>query len=234
MESAPGALIPHLWQQGMDEAEGDVVAITTTHFVPAADWIAQIRAAHQRHSSPAIGGRVEPTRGGGAVDWATFFLRYGKFVGWRTEGPAPDLAGDNASYKREDLVRHRAELDGGFWEPEFHRLVIREGADLIFVPAIRVTQHTSFGIARFCWQRYHHGRQFGGARARRWSAFQRALRLAASPLIPVVVLAKVVRQALHERRYFGALCCAFPVLACFVAAWSAGEVRGYFDRTQRK
>ena len=82
-------LIPQLWALGIASAQGDLVAITTAHFVPASDWIAQIRAAHQRLNAAGIGGAIDPPRGGSAADWATYFLRYSSPLHSITSKPSP-------------------------------------------------------------------------------------------------------------------------------------------------
>src|SRR5262249_29632667 len=69
-----GRLIPHLWGRGAAGARGDVVALTTSHFTPAADWVAAVRAAHARLAAPAGGGRGDPPRGGGGGGWGAPFL----------------------------------------------------------------------------------------------------------------------------------------------------------------
>lgn len=228
----PEALIPQLWQKGIDGAQGDVVAITTAHFVPAADWVSQIRDAHGRLDSPAIGGAIDPPRGGGAVDWATYFLRYSAYLSWHREETVTDLAGDNASYKRTALAAHRGTLHDGFWEADVHRLMLAEGKTLIFAPTIRVTQRTSFGFSSFCRQRLHHGRTFGRARVRGCRLAERVVRVGSSPLTPLVFLAKILVRVARDRRDWGAFLYSLPVLVCFLSAWTVGEWWGYVSTTR--
>jgi hypothetical protein len=219
-------LIPHLWGLGMARAKGDVVAITTTQFTPAPDWATAIRSAHARLESPAVGGVIEPPCGAGPLAWATFFLRYSAYLGWRQEAVVADLPGDNASYKRRELDAEELIRDG-FWEPDHHRRLRAEGKDLVFVPAIRVMQQRSFGFRRFLGQRLRHGMEFGRSRLRGRGPLYRTLAVAASPLIPVVLLTKIVRRVVRGGRHYGPFLCALPALMCFLLAWSAGEALGY-------
>jgi hypothetical protein len=222
-----GSMIPHLWSLGMDVAEGSIVAITTTHFEPAADWIARVGQAHARLEAAGIGGRIAPPRGGGAASWATYFLRYSNYLGCIHEQAVSEIAGDNASYKREALVAHRAAWHDGFWEPEFHRLLRADGKTLAFVPGIRVTQRASFSIGSFCRQRFAHGRRFGQARVRSTHLLMRLARVVTSPLIPVAVLGKILWRVGRSGCHFGALLRCLPVLILFVFAWTLGETWGY-------
>jgi len=228
LECRTEALIPHLWQMGMDAACGDVVAITTSQFVPADDWIEQIVRAHQEHDTPAVGGRIDPPTNMNPVAWATYFLRYNTYLDWTTKRWVSDIAGDNASYKHDALLRHRAALPDGFWEPDFHRLLLAEGKRLFYTPDIRVRQMGSSGFWTFCKQRYRHARQFGQARLRGKSVGERVFRVVTSPLIPMVFLVKIARAVIGGgARYWGPFVFSLPALSCFLLAWAAGECGGY-------
>lgn len=222
------ALVPQLWSAGIAAATGRVVAVTTSHFTPEPGWVRAVLAAHQRSPAAGIGGRIEPPRGRGAVAWATYFLRYSDYFGWDTERAVTDIAGDNASYKRDALQAHWPTIAGGFWEPDFHARVLAEGGELRFVPEIRMRQHTSYGFLTFCRQRLDHGMHFGSERIRGRSSAERAMRVASAPLIPAVFLGKIAMRVIRSGRDFGPFLGSFPVLAAFVLAWVTGEVSGYW------
>ena len=227
LAAAPTALIPNLWSLGMAAATGEVVAITTAHFVPAPDWIAQIRAAHRRIDSAGIAGPIDPPRGGSLGDWATYFLRYSTGFIYHREQSVHDLIGDNASYRRSALQAHWESIRVGFWEPEFHRRVLAEGRTLTFVPEIRITQKHSFGVSRFCSQRLNHGRHYGRDRMKGKSAWFRLVGILASPLIPFVLLAKIVARLTHKPAYVLPFLASLPVLLLFICSWAVGELWGY-------
>jgi len=226
-QTSPDDLIPHQWSRGMAQAGGDVIALTTAHFAPAPDWVSSLRRAHARLTAPAIGGRIEPPRGGRAVDWATYFLRYSAYLNSDRERTVNDLAGDNASYKRTALETNRDLLRDGFWERELHLRLRAEGEDLVFIPEIRVTQHGSFGFHRFLRQRFQHGKQFGRSRLRGRSPAIRVAATLAAPLIPAVFLGKILGRVARSGRDLGPFLLALPVLLCFLLAWSLGEACGY-------
>ncbi|MEE8526091.1 MAG: glycosyltransferase [Thermoanaerobaculia bacterium] len=220
-------LIPELWARGISAADGEVVALTTAHFVPRPDWLARIREAHRRLDSVGIGGAFDPPRGGSLADWATYFLRYSAYLEYREERDVVEIAADNASYKRSALDAHRELIDDAFWEPDFHRLALAEGETLTFDPTIRVVQRSSFGVRRFCGQRWCHGRQFGASRMRGRSWPMRWAGALAFPLIPLIVVAKVGGRVLRNRRDLGPFAASLPILGLFACAWAAGEVWGY-------
>ena len=227
LEPAGDALIPNLWSKGMAVAHGEIVAITIGQFVPASDWLEQIRQAHRRLDSAGIGGPIDPPRGGSAVDWATYFLRYSNYFKYEQEQTVTDIAGDNASYKRNAIAAHWESISEGFWEPEFHRLVLGAGQSLTFVPEIRVTQRGSFGIGRFCAQRLSHGRHFGRDRMRDKPWIFRLAGFMAAPLIPVMLLGKIVRRLTTKPSYLGPFLASLPVMLLFIVSWAVGEAWGY-------
>lgn len=227
VSASPDLLIPHLWSLGIAAARREVVALTTAHFTPAPDWVSVIRACHARLPSAGIGGKVEPPRGGGLVAWATYFLRYSPYLGYDREQAVADLAGDNAAYKRAVLNAHPECLRDGFWEQEFHKSVRSEGQSLTFIPGMRVRLRTSFGFAPFIRQRLRHGREFGRRRLEGRAPAWRVAAVAASPLIPAVLLGKIALRVLRSRRDWRPFLAALPILCAFVLAWALGEASGY-------
>lgn len=227
VEADADRLIPHLWGIGMARARGGLIAITTAHFTPTPGWVEAIVEVHARLAAPAIGGPIDPPRGGRAVDWATYFLRYSAYFGPDRERAVEDLAGDNASYKRSALAGHPEFARDGFWELDFHRGLRAEGHELVSVPAIRVAQRRSFGFGRFLRQRFEHGTQFGRARLRGRGALVRVVAAMAASLVPAIFLAKIVRRVARSGRDLGPFVVALPALLCFLAAWAMGEARGY-------
>lgn len=220
-------LIPELWSRGMELAGGRHVAITTAHFEPAPDWVRAVRAAHARRRDVGISGPIGAPQGGSAKDWATYFLRYSNTFRLKGEQTVPDIPGDNASYDAAALRRHWSAIAHGFWEPNFHRLVLADGGTLAWIPAMRVTQCASYPFGAFCRQRLLHGREYGSSRVRGRGPAMRHARLLLSPLIPCVFLAKIAGRVAVSRRDYAAFIFALPILSLFVLVWAFGEAWGY-------
>ena len=55
--SSQGSLIPHLWRDGILAARGDLVATTTAHCIPDADWVEKLLSADLDNA--ARGGAIE-------------------------------------------------------------------------------------------------------------------------------------------------------------------------------
>lgn len=226
--AASDLLVPQLWSLGIAAAQGEVVALTTEHCEPAIDWVAQVRTAHARTKAPAIGGPVDPPRAG-LLAWATYFLRYSAYLNYDREQTVPDLAADNGSYKRAAVQAYPEFVNNGFWEQELHARFRRHGQDLVFVPTLRVRLTRSFGFVPFLWQRLRHGRQFGRARMSGRPVVWRMSAIAGSPLIPLILLAKLGLRVWRSRRDRGRFVASLPVLSTFALAWSVGEASAYIS-----
>lgn len=226
LELAPAALVNELWSAGIQASHGAIVALTTAHCIPAGDWVARILEAHE---SPAagVGGAIDGEAGSGLTDWAVFFCRYSRFMPPLAESNGIDIPADNAAYKREPLFRHEAQWRDGFWEPQLHEALLKEGQELKLCPHMHISHRHSFGFTSFLRQRFRHGRQFGGWRATSLTPMKRLAYLAAAPLIPLVLLQRTVRLVFGKGRHVGKLLATLPLLVAFFSAWACGEALGY-------
>ena len=221
-----GALINELWSAGISQSKGEIVALTTAHCVPANDWIEQVIAAHNT-TAAGVGGAIDGDAGGNLVDWAICFCRYSRFLPPLIAGEVDDIPADNAAYKRVPLFRHEREWRDGFWEPQLHRALAQEGLALHNAPAMLVRHRHSYDFAGFMQQRFLHGQKYGRWRASILSPGKRALMLAASPLIPFVLLQRAARRIAGKQGYLPRLIVTLPLLTAFFIAWGCGEAIGY-------
>lgn len=230
--AASESLIPHLWRDGIRLARAKSVALTTAHCIPAPDWIERLKQADTARW-PGIGGVIDNDPAASAANWAIFFLRYSAFAPPRPAGEVEEIAADNAVYSRAHVIEHEDLLAAGFWEPSFHRRFREAGMSLRLDPAMLVVHHGLGSPGRFIKHRYAHGREYGSARAIAKPLGTRLMLLAASPLVPAITVARIVRRVIARPRYAGAFLRSLPWLAAFVMAWTAGEVRGYIDALTR-
>ena len=140
----------------------------------------------------------------------------------------PDLAADNAVYRRSDLLRHDDLLRLGFWEPSFHSRFRAEGIRLLLDPALRIIHRNCYTAREFVAQRFAHGKEFGLSRGRGRSLARRLLLIFLAPgIFPVLMYRRVTgsRQKPELRKQLKG---AWVWLAIFTLAWAAGETCGYF------
>ena len=224
--AAPQSYIPELWEIGINQSAGDIVALTTGHFIPRQDWVEAIRQAHTNPHA-GIGGAIENDPHAGWVDWAIYFCRYTPYMLPFLLATRHDIAGDNASYKRAALEQCQEVRRNGFWEPVVHADMHKCGLALLVSPEIVVTHRKSFALRAFLRQRFHHGRQFGSGRAATMPGAKRLLYIMASPLIPGVFLARIIPRVFLKRRHRLRLLLALPLMTLFLTSWATGELCGY-------
>lgn len=220
----PGALIPELWAHGLRASQGDVVAFTTAHCIVAQDWADALLAALDAGAVGA-GGPLELAESTTPLDWAIYLLRYSAFMPGKPGGPVPEIAGDNAAYRRSALDRHAASLADAFWEVDFHRRVRAEGETLTWVPAAAATVGPSFRFPTILRQRFLHGKHSGRFRTMvqgvpRWRG------VLGAPLVPLVLAGRVVRRTLGVKQASARALASLPILMALAGSWSLGEAWG--------
>lgn len=227
-EGTGASLVPHLWARGIGCARGDLVAVTTSRFVPGSDWLLRMAEAFERGAGQdqvaAVGGVILPPESGGSADWAVFLLRYSATLGVREELRVDDVSADNACYRRDCFDYHPNCLEDGFWEPELHRELRAAGRELRLVPSLRVRFASSPPPLRFCIERFRHGRRYGTDRLAGRPALA-ALATAAGVLVPFVLGLRIARRAALHHPW--RLLQSSPYLIVFLLAWSLGEMSGY-------
>ena len=211
------------------EAKGALVALTTSHFKPAKDYVGAIRRAYQDPSVAAVGGRIDPPAGLGGIAWAVYLMRYHRLLGVDAPRKTDDFAADNGTYRTAEIQKRISQSSrAGFWEHEYHREMKRDGLDLRYDPAIRVRQIAAFSPSDFARLRFEHGVLFGKNRAAgRSGAARLGLAFRTILLLPPLLLARAFRGVTREPRSLSGFAVSLPALLLFACAWSAGEAAGY-------
>lgn len=231
LSAAPEQWVPELWEIGIRASRAPIVALTTAHCVPDDEWMAEIMAAHRESDAVGIGGTIENDASASLIDWAVYFCRYAKYMKPFAPYHIHDIPADNASYKRWALDRCTDVRMSGFWEPDVHAKLIAEGHRLLMTPGICVRHMRSSTFPEFMRQRFWHGRQFGSSNGMRLSSGARLAHIVAAPLIPLLMLSRIVRQVLRKRRYRAQLMWSAPMALLFLTSWAAGECWGYLSPT---
>ncbi len=227
-----GAVVPELWRDGIDAAHGQVVALTIGQMTPAPDWVEQIATLQDRYD--AVGGAIEPGERLRPTDWAEYFCRYARDMRPFQGHESLDLPGDNAAYNRELLMGIRDSYRDGFWEPEVHKRLAAQGARLWHAPELLVHQGRSAGWRAFALQRLRHGRAFGHQRGASFGKSRATFGVLASPVIPFLMTARVLREVLSRGRLRGRVLSVLPIVFSFNLVWAAAEALGYLDILRRR
>lgn len=231
IKAPTGKFIPELWGIGINRSSGKIVAVSTTHFIPAKNWLVEILKIHQENYA-GIGGAIENNERAGIVSWAVYFCRYSRYMLPFARENVEDFAADNASYKRSSLERVKQTMTDGFWEVFVHKEMQKKKISLLLTPDIVVYHQDSFTFSGFMSQRFWHGRQFGSTRAASISSARRIALILLSPLIPFIYLYRITRSVFARQRNTGKYFLSLPVLFLFLLSWSFGEFSGYLWKSE--
>ena len=211
---------------GLQLACGPVIAMLEDHERPAADWCRSMVDTHKLPHA-AVGGAVENDIDR-PLNWATWFLDFGRYQNPVTEGPSDFLTDVNIAYKREALEDIRHTWEHGFSEPDVHGALLERGATLWLSPDIIVYQHRhGLTLSWAMRERYVWGRFFAGNRVRGKGLPVRLAYCAASIAVPGIILLKKTRDVLNKRRHRAAFVKALPLIVLLALCWTWGEFTGY-------
>ncbi|HTK28149.1 MAG TPA: glycosyltransferase [Vicinamibacterales bacterium] len=228
VRAAGRASIPGLRAAGFAEARGDILAMTEDHCVAADDWVRTVIRAHD-NGHVVVGGAIENGATDRTIDWAVFFCEYGRHMPPIAAGPVPptDLAGPNVSYRRAVVSHFEDLLAAGTWDPLWHWRLAERGVPLVADPALVVYHCKHFTFGGFMQERYHYSRSFAGRRVAGAPLSKRLLFMLGTPLLPPLVLTRIVRRAWAKGRHRWTLLRALPAIGLFSLSWAAGEFVGY-------
>ena len=225
VDMPPGTLVPALWGRGLRDARGRIVAFTIAQCRVGADWARSLMDGI-RSGAAGVGGSLDVLPGTSATGRATFYLRYSAWLGSH-DGPATEIAGDNAAYDHAALRAVRNDAAESFWEIEAHARFREQGRTLIMHPGATAWFTDDTGLATMAARRFAHGRHSGAYRVRsgirtRWQM------ILGAPLVPLVLLTRVARRVARARGHLVRFVTSLGAFLVLAAAWAAGEALGAF------
>jgi GT2 family glycosyltransferase len=219
--------VPRLRGAGLAQARGEWVALTEDHCIADPGWLDALVMAGDPEIQ-VLGGTMGNAKRDRATDCGAFFSEYGFFGANRSHtaaGAPPLVTGANVAYHRSVVAEVAAWARDGEWENVIHDRLHASGRRFRLVPAARIRQNLSYRLAPFCRDRFEHGRDYAAMRARGLPLWRRAALVAATPVLPALLAARVARLVdPRERPEFRR---ALPATLMFLAAWSIGEAVGY-------
>jgi hypothetical protein len=211
---------------GLGIARGEIVALLEDYGVPSADWCDQILEAH-RLPYGVIGGSVDHS-GRGILNWSVYFIDFGRYQPPLKEGLSRYLTDVNVSYKRPVLASVKEIWAKQYNEVAVHWALAKQGVVLWLRPQVVVRQDrgllslTDLVKERFAW-----GRLFGSTRAKEMTVAQRYIYALLSPLIPMVLLGRMVKKINSNPKLWQPFLLALPCTMALTLLWCLGELFGY-------
>jgi hypothetical protein len=212
---------------GVRAATAPIVALAEDHSFPEPGWAAALLRAHAGGYA-AVGPVIRNANPATLVSWADLYVAYAPWLDPAPSGERDHLPGHNSSYKRECLLAYGDRLEGMMVsESVLHWDLGRQGHRL-YLEAKAKTAHTNFSLLPpWVRSKFHSGRVFAAARVRGWPAWKRWTFAAASPLIPLVRLAKITSLARRSGQGVGRIARVIPVMILGLIASALGEAAGY-------
>jgi hypothetical protein len=212
---------------GVREATAPIVVMTEDHSFPEPDWAEALVSAHQANWA-VVGPAVKNGNPDSILSWANLVIEYNEWLDPAPGGEISHVPGHNSCYKRDVLLSYGDDLEE--WleaESVLHWDLISKGHKLAIEPSAR-TRH--FNFSRL-WPslelRYNCGRQFAAACREQWSLGRRLAYVAATPLIPLVRLARILKQLRYPGRPAQLIPRLVPVCLFLLFVESTGAAVGY-------
>lgn len=211
---------------GIRAALAPVVALAEDHCFPEPDWAERLLAAHAGPWA-VVGPTIKNANPDSAVSWADYFIGYGPWA-WPCEShEAEFLPGHNSSYKREVLLAYGAELERMLEAETVLHWDLRAKGHRLYLDAGVKAAHTNYSLwSVWLKVQYLGGRMFGGSRVAKAPGVRRLIYFSASPLIPLIRLARVTRTAIRARLW-GRWLYSLPALAIGLTLDGIGQAVGY-------
>src|ERR1039458_8830960 len=174
--------VPDLRRHGVENSNGEIVAIIEEHCVAATDWLEQALKARASVDAGVVGGPVAANGYAKLRDWVMYFCEYNNYLPpWR-EGGAHELGSVNIAYSRAVLMKYAEQLDDGFWESCLHPRLLADGVRFHAAAGMMVYKCGPFNYKYYLRQRYWLSRAYAGTR--RLEASRKVVYLVTSPLFP--------------------------------------------------
>jgi hypothetical protein len=212
-------------------ARGDIIILTEDHCVPDEGWVAALTRTLQRNGT-AVGGAVDPLdpETMTAFDWAFYYVDFYRYQTPLTAGIADALSECNVAYRRQNLEALEEPWRTSFHETRIHIALAKQGGPLWMEPraSVRAGRRVSRGDALR--ERYSFGRYYACRRIEPPHESGRVWFALGSPLLPLLLLARMARASARDDRTARRFLRSLPDLAALVMAWALGEALGYFTK----
>lgn len=211
---------------GLKLSRGNLIAITEDRAEPAEDWVQQIRFLHQQPFE-VIGGAIE-----NGIDkplnWAWYYCDFGRY-GRPFENEEINYISDiNVAYKRDALFAIFDVWDERYQETTVHWALKSRGIKLVLDDKMVVYQkRPPMTIKEALHERVEWGRVFAETRVKEINVLPRLLYIWGTPVLPVLLTARVVKHMFRQKRTVRQMISILPIAFLLLLGWSFGELIGY-------
>ena len=213
---------------GIVAAGAPLVAFMEDHSYPEPGYAKALIEAHCNGDFAAVGPVMLNANPHSTVSWGCFLVFYGPWMAAQPEAEVEHLPGNQSCYKRNVLVEYGPRL-AEMLESEslLHWDLIAKGYKLHLEPTSKV-YHLNFSLlSPLLFEHFLASRVFAANRARGWGAPRRLHYALGSPLLPMIRLVRILKDAARAELGARVVVRAFVALTLNLCAGSAGEMLGY-------
>ena len=226
IRSRPRGLVPELWSDGLHQTTEPLVAFSTASMVPTVGWLAAAIAKLKQSAAAGIFGPIEPGPTLSPLARAVYLLRYIRYHRPLSTANSFELPGENALYRRDALESLGTTFPHGFWESEVNQQLLENG-QVLTTSESALLRYEEGGRAReILRRRFLHARHYGSTRAAKMTVSERVARTIAAPLIPFVLVLRIVTALASKGISIGPSLSGVLWLPPMLVAWVAGEMIG--------
>ncbi len=181
---------------GIRAATAPVVFIGETHTYPQPGWAAALLAAFEGPWATVVPA-ITNANPNGPVSWAAYVSDYGRWGEGRAQGEIPEALIYNAAYRRHVLVELGDGLEAALdtYSEALWPALRRRGHRAYFEPGARIAHLNVGRLGPYVHEKLLAGFILGSLRAARWPWWRRLLYILASPLIALVLVARLREPA---------------------------------------
>lgn len=226
--SSPGAGVYRLRTISYPVTRAPIVAHTEDHCVLDAGWAGTALELHRLYPGAAVIGAVIENGSQDALnDWANFFVGHVWDMPSVGEGRRVDAAGLTCvTYKRRAIEGMTEVGELGVNEAYHQRQLSQRGEQVLIDDRLRCS-HVQTGGVRMAVSRTWHAARAGAAMRRERLTPRSVLRIALTPVLPIVYTAAIARQVAARRYHRGRALASAPYIVGFLGVRAVAEVVGY-------
>ena len=212
---------------GIRAATAPFVFIGETHSFPRAGMFEALLQAHVDGSAVAVP-ILENANPDGVVSWAGFLNGYAEWTEGARGGEISYAPLFNVSYDRAFLIGLGADLEHALTAGGDMMARLRRAGCVVWMEPRAKIEHWNIELMRnWLPQRLAAGRVIASLRSLRWPMHRRIAFALASPLIPLVLLARIRKGLARTIRQRRVPLRVLPTIALGMMVQAAGEMAGY-------
>jgi hypothetical protein len=211
---------------GIEAANAPLVFVAETHAFPEKGCLEALVAAHGRGDYAAVAPVFETTDAHNPWAWANFFLSYGYML--EPVEAAAEVPCYNCCFRRQALLELGDDLPRALASGSLITRDLEARGYAVHREATARIRHQNVGrLGSTIADRVYATRAWAAARAAGWSPVRRALALAATPLVPPLLVWRTVRSP-QWRHVRAELPRGTKLALLYAASWVAvGEALAY-------